>query len=362
VSSQAGAIEPANPDTSPRISSRAVLQGIGVAAAVTLLGTMARQVDFGRVALLLRGLGPLAVLLIAPSMAAVGLETFAWQRAFSRVGSRPAFWSLLRVRVASESLGVALPLGAVFADAIKPRLLSQRCSTPVSVNIVGVAARKYLLVLSQGAYLLLGFALGRTLLCAAFERACGTSALAVLALVGAIVLFLLAEGMALSLRGGATFRALIELAGRFPSSWLRSRLAQWKDEMARTDTTAALFFGAAPSVRLALAAPCLGGWLFEATETWTILHVLGAHLSWGDAVGVEALVVLARNVLAILPGGLGAQELGYATLLAGAGVDLGVSAAMMVLKRLRELSWALIGGALLAESSLARKAAELPDV
>ena len=63
--------------------------------------------------------------------------------------------------------------------------------------------------------------------------------------------------------------------------------------------------------------------------------------------------MLARNVLVVLPGGLGAQELGYATLLTGVGGDLGVCAAFALLKRARELLWVLAGFALLARDRAA---------
>jgi uncharacterized membrane protein YbhN (UPF0104 family) len=350
VIADAGAPEHTSEQSSAS-GSRTALQALGVIIAIGLLGLTLRHVDAHHVAELISGLGPSTLLLVIPSMMAVSLETFAWQNAFSVFGARPAFSSLFGVRVASESLGVALPLGALFADAVKPRLLSQLCHTPTSDGLVGTAARKYLLVLSQAGYLFIGFALGRTLLCSAFERACGMRQLGVLALFGGLLLVGVAEGMALSLRGGATFQAILRALGRIPSRSLRARIARFEGEMVHTDSTAARFFGTSGIVRARLALPCLGGWLLEATETWTILHVLGSSLSWGDAVGVEALVVLARNLLAILPGGLGAQEFGYATLLAGAGVDPNTSAAMMLLKRARELVWAVVGGSLLAAAT-----------
>jgi len=350
-----GATPAASTERPRHVSSRTVFRALGITAAASLLWLSLRQVEMHRVATLLGGLGPFSALLLVPSVVSLGLETFAWKKAFLLVGSRPTFFGLIRVRVASESLGVTLPLGALWADAVKPRLLSRGCNTPVSVNLVGIAARKYLLVLSQAAYLVLGFALGRALLGAAFERALGARSLAALALGGAVGLALLAEGMALSLRGGATFRAILRRAALFPSARLRKRLDRWQHEMHRTDQTAVRFFGASPWVRGALAVPCLAGWLFEATETWTMLHVLGSSLSWGDAVAVEAVVVFARNALVILPGGLGAQELGYATLLGAAGVDVSISAALMVLKRLREACWATLGGVLLAAGAAARE-------
>ncbi|HEX7670805.1 MAG TPA: lysylphosphatidylglycerol synthase domain-containing protein, partial [Polyangiaceae bacterium] len=143
-------------------------------------------------------------------------------------------------------------------------------------------------------------------------------------------------------------RALSALA-RVPSVRFRAILGRWRSEIVRTDETLSRFFHpSASSSRGKIFCFYLGAWLLEATETWVMLHALGSTVAWGDAVGIEALVMLARNVLVMLPGGLGVQELGYATLLVGVAGDLGVCAALALLKRARELLWVLVGFALLA--------------
>src|SRR5262249_44760592 len=145
-----------------------VLQVAGALAAVALLGLTLRQVDLGRVVSLIARLGPSGLVVLVPSFCAVSLEVFAWQRAFAVLGSRQAFWHLFGVRVESEALGSTLPLGALFADALKPKLLSRRRPTPTSLGVVATAARKYLLVLAQAGYLAVGFVLGKPLLERAF--------------------------------------------------------------------------------------------------------------------------------------------------------------------------------------------------
>jgi len=66
-------------------------------------------------------------------------------------------------------------------------------------------------------------------------------------------------------------------------------------------------------------------------------------VSWGDALAIEAVVVLGRHLLVFLPAGLGVVELGYATFLVGTGASLDLCAAFVVMKRLREVSWAAVG-------------------
>ncbi len=332
-------------------SPGSIVRIAGILAGGFLSYVAFRGIDLSHVARLIRGLGLSAAVVILPSFAALSLEVFAWRSAFSILGPRPTFWALVRVRVASESAGSILPFGAVWAEGLKLHLLPKHCGTPTSTNVVGVASRRYLLLLAQSVYLLAGFVLGHHALGVGFDWLAGSSNWAVLVPGAALGLLLSSEAMALSLRGSLAFHAALRALARLPCRALREKLASWDAELARSDETATRFFGASLNLRLRLATPCLLAWLSEATETWLLLHLLGSNIAWGDAVGVEALVVLGRNLLVVVPGGLGVQEIGYAVFLAGMGCDPTCCCAFMVLKRLRELFWVATGGALLAGHS-----------
>jgi Lysylphosphatidylglycerol synthase TM region len=328
---------------SPAGSRRHLLRAAGTALALALLYVAFRDLDPRRAARIVLGLGPTAVFLLAPSLLAILCETFAWQRAIAATMAPVAFGPLLRVRVASESLAAVLPLGALWADAARPSLLARHFGLTVGEGVASVAVRKYLLVLSQAGYLLCAFVAGRGILEEGFGRAVGAPGLSRVALLGAAVLFLASELSVLLCRGGSAFQTLLERLSRIPKNPLRETLLALRHGTVRTDRAAARFFGAPRALRLALAAPCLLGWLFEATETWIFLHVLGANVAWHDALAVEAIVVLGRHLLVLLPGGLGVLELGYATFLVGNRASLDICAAFVLLKRLREISWAGLG-------------------
>src|SRR6185436_4433738 len=89
-------------------SRRLALRAAGAALAVALLYVAFRDLDPRRAARLVVGLGPAGALLLAPSLMAIVCETFAWQRAIATMVKPVAFWPLLRVRVASESLASVL--------------------------------------------------------------------------------------------------------------------------------------------------------------------------------------------------------------------------------------------------------------
>jgi hypothetical protein len=333
------------------------LRVAGALLALALLGLSFRNVDRERVAEVLAGLGPRAVLLLVPSVIAVALEIGAWQRAFAAMDARASFATLFQVRVMTESVAGVLPLGAVWAETMKPMLLGRGAGFPLPVSLAGMTARKYLLVASQAGYLALGFFFGRRALERGFGRVANMPSLALVALGAAVALAIASEVVVLTLRGGGTFQALLARLAVVPWARFRDFLARTRQGAANTDGAAARFFALPRTALLALTLPCLAGWLLEATETWLILRSVGVGIGWGDALGIEALVVLSRHVLVFLPGGLGAQELGYAAFLAPFG-SLDLCAAFVALKRLRELAWLAAGCALLAASRRGRDRAE----
>src|SRR5207247_3172089 len=123
-----------------------------------------------------------------------------------------------------------------------PARLARNGGLSVAEGVASVAARKYLLVLSQAAYLLLAFTLGRHILEDGFRRAAGLPSLAAIALVGGVALASVAELTAVALRGGSVFCRLLELASRIPKIPPR-HLQQLRDGVVRTDAAAARFFG-----------------------------------------------------------------------------------------------------------------------
>jgi uncharacterized membrane protein YbhN (UPF0104 family) len=288
------------------------------------------------------------LLVFLPSLLAICVEAGAWQRAIRMFGVRARFGSVLRVRVVSESLAAILPLGAVWAETMKPVLFARHAGFEMSTSVAAMAVRKYLLLASQAFYVALGFLAGKSALEAGFSRATGTPRWALVALAIAAALGGLSTWMAAALGEGRAFRAFLRLLARFPNATWRGWLARSGEAANRMDGSVRRFFSLSWHERLVVILPCLGGWLLEGTETWLILNLLGLSIHWGDAVGVESLVVLARHVFVFLPGGLGAQELGYAAFLSGDDPKaLAACAAFIVVKRAKELAWAGVGASLL---------------
>jgi uncharacterized membrane protein YbhN (UPF0104 family) len=327
-----------------RVSGPAIGHGarVGMLAVPLLLYLVFRNVDATATLALIESVGPSAALLLLPSLAGALIETWAFRGTLRLLGFDPAYGLLFRIRVATEALSAILPLGALWAEAARPTLLAREGGPPIATGLAAGVGRKYLLGISQAAYLGLGFVLGRHALEAGFERLGVSRHLALTALVMAVVLFGLAELAAHTLRGGRTMERILTLLRRIPIASLGRVLEGVAASSRNTDGALRALFGT-PSLRI-LAAPCLASWFTEALETWAILHAVGVPIGLGEALGVETLVVLARQILVFVPGGLGVLELGYAAFLVGPGLaSLPACAAFVLLKRTKELVWLVIG-------------------
>lgn len=325
------------------------LRVLGFACALLLLWTTFHHASWGHVRHLLANVGPAFLLVLAPQGLALAMESLGWRRAFQSLEQGVPFWPLLRVRIATEALAQSLPAGMVWCESVKPYLLQRDCGIPVARGIAGMAARKYLLLISQAACLAFAASVAWAPLDAASTSLIGARGLPWCALGGALVLGAGAWGMSLGLRHGEVAAQVLSTLKRFPLERWRRALERRATEFFRTDHELARFFRASGAERLAAATFFLGVWLLEATETFVILRVLDVNVSWSAALGMEVLVVLIRHVLFMMPAGLGAQDLGYVAFLGALGIPEAVSvgAAFSVLKRSKEGIWSLVGWALL---------------
>ena len=324
--------------------ARATSKVITVLVAFAVSYVTFRNVDWRAALESIRSLGAGACWLLVPSLVAVFAEARAWQSSVRVFAGRPSTLRLAHVRVVTESLGTVLPFGALWAEAVKPYLLRRHCGFSLAHSLTAIAARKYLLIITQGAYVLIGLSLGHHALGRASQSLAGSQAL-LLWLVPLSALFLLglAEGMALSLGGGRALSRVLDALSKIRIDRLKEALDRVRRDLERTDEHAVLFFGTTQRLALGPLALTLLGWMMEAVETWLILSLLGQNLDFGSALAVEATVVFVRHLLFMLPAGLGAQELGYAALFGALGVGLEASAAFALLKRGRELVWAAAG-------------------
>jgi putative membrane protein len=97
----------------------------------------------------------------------------------------------------------------------------------------------------------------------------------------------------------------------------------------------------------------LAGWLFGAAEAWLALHLLGASITFGEAMVIDGLYVVVRTFAFAIPAAVGVQEGSYVVLCGLFGVDAPTALAYSLIKRARDV---VVGGpAVLAWQVLERQ-------
>jgi len=322
------------------------------ACALSLLAWTFHGVDFGRVSESITSISTLGLALIAlPALSALVLECLGWSRVFKSLGQSVAFRPLLRVRLMTEAVAQTLPLGVIWAESLKPMLLARHAAVPASRAVAGLFARKYLLVGSQATYVALLSAFGFATLCQLSLSLTGHAGFAWGAFAVSGVLGLLALGLCGTFARGQAAERLLALLRRIPSTRLQRALLRREASFSNTDQLTARYFQlgflratVTPGVFF------LCGWLCEALESFLILKLLGVELDFFALASIEVLLSFLKNVLFVLPAGIGVQDVGYVSCLTALGVPdaLNVGAAFSALKRGKELFWAAVGYALLA--------------
>lgn len=332
--------------------------------AVSLLAWTFHDVDFGRVRDSITGISGLGLALIAiPALVALTLECVGWRHVFRSLGQTVAIRSLLRVRLMTEAVAQTLPLGVIWAESLKPMLLGRHAGMPASRAVAGLFARKYLLVGSQALYVALLSALGFATLVRLSCSLTGHGAFAWSAFAVSGVLCLAALGLCGTFARGCAAERVLGLLRRIPNARLQRALLRRESSFTGTDALTARYFDL--GFRRATLAPgvfFLFSWLCEALESFLILKLLGIELDFFAVASVEVCLSFLKNVVFVLPAGIGIQDVGYVSCLSALGVPdaLTVGAAFSALKRGKELFWAAVGYALLASDlrpALARRAA-----
>jgi hypothetical protein len=85
------------------------------------------------------------------------------------------------------------------------------------------------------------------------------------------------------------------------------------------------------------------GWQAGVIETFLILRLLEAPVSWLQAYAIEVLSVAIEGALFFVPAKMGTQEGGKVLIFVTMGLDPSKGLALGFIRRLREFAWAIIG-------------------
>jgi uncharacterized membrane protein YbhN (UPF0104 family) len=316
------------------------------AAAVLALFHLVRPEDFRRAAGLIASVGWPLVLVLLPTLAALGLDAAGWRAILGELGYPVPWRRMLELRLSVEALVLAVPGGSLAGEAAKLALLTRRWSVPPTRAGATLALTKAYLISTDAIYL--GIAGVWLALDVARGGNPGGTLPISLAFGGAGLTALVGSGLFLLLRRATVASRLADLLGRVPIArlkrWVEARRAAFAD----IDAAAARFFEAPAGRRLACAVPFMLEWLVEGAETLLILRLLGAPIGLGEAVVLDALGSLLRVLVFFVPAGLGIQDAATILLLRHFGVPdpLALGTAVVVVKRTKEVFWIVAGASL----------------
>lgn len=307
-----------------------------------------------------RALGELswrAPIILLPYALVYAFDTGAWAFAFKKDsdhGLGP--WTLARIRLVGESLNNVVPPTYLSGEPIKI-YLAHKHGAPVLETASSVVVAKSSMILAQVLFISIATIAAATLVPPGSGYFIGFCVVTAGALGVVILLFWLQR------RG--MFIGLLDLLRRCR---LRIRaLESRREHFAELDRSVVRFYrDERPRLVISTALHFLG-WIVGALEVWLITWLLpGARVSFAEALAIESFAHVAKGIGLFVPGSLGVQESGIVLLFHVFGLSEPVGVSYAILRRAREVFFALLGGALLFvdESSykaLARKIATGPQ-
>jgi uncharacterized protein (TIRG00374 family) len=314
-----------------------VLKFFVAAAGLVLFGWFVQRVGLSTISHAFLTLGWSAPLILLPFTLVYVLDTLGWHFAFGRVlPSAIGFTILFRIRWAGEALNNVVPSAYLGGEAAKVYLLHKRGVATLDAAS-SVVAGKTAQVLAEVVFIALGAVAGASILPADSPARAGMFAItgAAIALI-AMLFWLQHRGM---------FGTLLALTGRLR---LRIRaLTMRAESLRRLDRQIFDFYRNDRPHFVASVFAYLAGWIADSLEILLVSHLLGMPLDWTQALAFEAFISVAKALGVFAPAALGVQESGVVFLfyLFGLPPALGVSYA--IIRRGRELIFALIGGAFL---------------
>ncbi|HSS45684.1 MAG TPA: lysylphosphatidylglycerol synthase domain-containing protein [Thermoanaerobaculia bacterium] len=292
-----------------------LLHGIGLGVVVHNLG----QIGWGFAAVL------------ALEAVVVILTTLGSRRTLPAL-RRVRFRSLLAMRIAGDGVNALAPAAVVGGELVRARLLARYVPGAEALGSVGLAAMAQFL--AQVLFVGLGATVARGGGLQPRLRLFG------LALLAFLVVFLAVLDRISRRRESPPPRLgrLLDRVGRLLGG-SSPREGFWRDLESQV-------FGAVRERPGDLALSVLfflGGWSLGVVEVGLVLKFLGTPAPVGTALSIAVLAVLVEGVFFFVPARVGVQEGGLYAIFLALGLNPAKGFSLGLVRRLRELAWALAG-------------------
>jgi len=304
-----------------------------------LLGVLLHELGVHAVVQNLRLVGWGIIPLILQETLSYGANTLGWLAAFPVPRPRIPFNQLLRARIAGDAVNYLTPTATLGGEFVRTRFLHGQVDGTALVASVAVA--KLSQTIGQIAFVVLGlvFVLSATPLPAPVRYSL-IIGLAFFSALTAVFLVAQRRGM---------FTPMLRFAQRLG---LLRHTPEFLRRLKHLDAEIARFHGRTRGALVLSSAWFCAGWAAGAIEIYLILWLLGVPVSVHRALTIEVLSVAIDGMLFFVPAKMGTQEAGKVLIFALLGLDPSKGLALGILRRIRELTWALIGMLLLSRQQL----------
>jgi glycosyltransferase 2 family protein len=320
-----------------KIRVKLALRLIIAAAGLALFGWFVHRTGVDTISQAFATLGWSAPLILLPYALVYLLDTVGWRLSFGcALPKAITFGVLFRIRWAGESLNNVIPSAYLGGEAVKVYLLHKR-GLPVADGAASVIIGKTAQVLAEVIFIAFGAVAGSLILPANSPARAGMFAVASAATALVLVL--------LWLQHRGMFSTLLALTGRLR---LRIRaLTSRAESLRQLDRRIFDFYRNDRRRFLSGVALYLTGWIADSLEILLVSHLLGVPLDWSQALAFEAFISVAKALGVFAPAALGMQESAVIFLFYLFGLPQALAVPYAIIRRARELTFALIGGALL---------------
>ncbi len=299
-----------------------------------------RNINLTETAGLISDVGAIAPLLLSFYLIGALCDTLAWRIILHSSINTIPFLRLLMIHIAGESFYRFIPAGVVIGESVKVILVKRYSSLGTPEIISSLLLRKMFMGIAQALYIGLAVLAGIILFGSTMTGM--MTAVGVVLSVSLLLLFGI-TGYFLSMGRLGSF--LFSMLQRIPIPALVQFLGTHKNLLIETDRVIKDSIAHRKKEGLSACIFFFCGWTTEMLETWTILFAVHAPVALGSIMVFEPVVSLLRSVAFFIPAGIGVMDAGYSAAFQGIdAVSAGTFiAAFIVIKRMKELFWVIVG-------------------
>lgn len=251
---------------------------------------------------------------------------------------RPSLFRLMLIRLRAEAITNVVPGGAVIGEPMKVGFLMQESGMDRTEATTSFLLSKFVLVVGQSIYILVGLALAFSVIDRASQQYFGVENFGLLVLGGALLILGLLVGTAGAMVFAQPMNRKLRLSkgeGRIARLW--NRLLT---ELRSIETLVAAEFRRRPGRFPVAILFSFISWSLNGVELWLISQWLGLEVALITMIAIDAVSVIVRMIVFVVPIGMGGQDWTIAGLVGAYGIaePTQTAARLVLLKRGREFT------------------------